>query len=133
VFFDYFPLDLIKILKEELTRQYFVIQNDRHPSYKIEKFLNTISYEHWKEKTLNNLKVMMKNLEHVVLSEDALDSEESIQKYAYKLKLFPEFYEILVKKVFKNLACNEAGCHFRLTSNSMRLLKEFQMRYCVVI
>ncbi len=66
------------------------------------------------------------------VSDDLLDSEELIQKYVYKLKLFPDFYESLVRHVFKNLACNEAGCRFRLTSNSMRLLKEFQMRYCVV-
>ena len=78
---------------------------------------------------------MLKNLENIpsAMSDEVLyANEEMIVKYIYKLSVFPTYYENLVAQIFKNLASNESTHQYKLTSNSQRLLKEFQMRYCVV-
>ena len=84
------------------------------------------------------------------VEEENLYSEETINKTVEKLSSIPSYYEKLVVIMFKyallficfnltythsfafinrNLAINNG---FKLTSNSKRLLKEFQLRYCLV-
>jgi len=142
-----------QILKEELRKQHRLIQADRHPIYKLqnfqvflffyfknEKWLVDIfwlifilksqkSFETWKEKYLRHLEVLLKNLDHVPIDEEANASEETLVKYIEKLKRIPVQYEKLVVQIFRNLGGNNG---LRLTSNSKRLLKEFQLRFCVV-
>jgi len=71
----------------------------------------------------------LKNLDHVPIDEEANTSEETLVKYIEKLKRIPVQYEKLVVQIFRNLGGNNG---LRLTSNSKRLLKEFQLRFCVV-
>ncbi len=78
---------------------------------------------------MRNLDVLLKNLSHVQIDEEANTSEEALVKYSEKLKRIPIQYEKLVVQIFRNLGGNNG---LKLTSNSKRLLKEFQMRYCVV-
>lgn len=124
-----------KILKEEFKRQRFIIENDRHPYYKLDKFQTERTYSVWKDRTLSSIRSMLNNLEHVscTVSDEVLcANEEMIMRYIYKLGVFPAYYESLVAQIFKNLVSNHSAHHYKLTSNSQRLLKEFQMRYCVV-
>ena len=126
---------MIKILKEEFTRQKFIIQNDRHPYYKLDKFQTRSTYSVWKDRSLSSIRSMLNNLENVscnVSDETLFADEEMTIRYIYKLGVFPAYYESLVAQIFMNLISNDSTHHYKLTSNSQRLLKEFQMRYCVV-
>lgn len=121
-----------QIIKEELMRQHFIVENNQHPYYKREKFQSELSYSTWKDRCLASLNNIMKNFENIYINNKVLKNEEVKQKYIFRLNLFPTYYESLVSLVFKNLALNESAYNFKMTNNSKRLLKEFQMRYCVV-
>ena len=71
----------------------------------------------------------MNNLSHV-----QVDTEpQQLTKYVTKLQHFVLYYEKLVEVIFKNiLSSSEQGISIKLGNNSKRLLKEFQLRYCVV-
>lgn len=106
--------------------QKHVIENDLHPCYRKDNFQSESCYNAWKNKKLEELRVMLIKFDHVSFDSDFLEKKE---KYIQKLANFSSLYEKLVEQIFKNLKNNRA---FRLTSNSKRLLKEFQLRFCIV-
>ncbi|CAF1116815.1 unnamed protein product, partial [Brachionus calyciflorus] len=116
-----------QILKEEIQMQIHVLENHLHPYYKKDNFQSELCYSIWKNRKLVELIKIMKKFEHISLENDEI-KKEKLEKYIEKLNSFPRFYEKLVQQIFKNLAFNNG---FRLTSNSKRLLKEFQLRYCI--
>lgn len=108
--------------------QKHVIENDLHPCYKKANFQSEMCYKVWKNMKLEELRVILDKFKHVNFDSNALRIEK-IDRYIKKLANFSSLYQKLVEKIFKNLKNN---CGFRLTSNSKRLLKEFQLRFCIV-
>ena len=87
-------------------------------------------YEFWKVGFLCSLKNLIDNFSHIQIDEATTNADESLAKHVEKLSAIPGSYEKLVKVIFRNLKANNG---FKITSNSKRLLKEFQLRYCFVI
>ena len=125
---------VFQTLKEELLKQVHIIETDQHPYYKKENFQSAASYETFKDRLLSNLRNLMNNFSHVQV-EDAEPQKNPAQvtKYISKLQHFVLYYEKLVEIIFMNISSNsEQGVSIKLGNNSKRLLKEFQLRYCVV-
>jgi hypothetical protein len=58
-------------------------------------------YEYWKQGFLNNLNKMISNFSHVQIDEITALSEENLLKHIEKLNSTPNYYEKLVKVIFK--------------------------------
>ncbi len=91
----------IKILKEELMKQKYIIESDQHPIYKLENFQTEKCYSFWKNQFLANLNKLIENLSHIQIDETNFYTKESIQKYSDKLNSFPNYYDQLVDYIFK--------------------------------
>ena len=116
-----------KVVKEELEKQIYILDNDLHPYYKKENFQSIACFEAWKSSTLSFLLKSIENFSHVQVLCSLDQTTES--KYIDKLKSHMDYYERILNQIFKHLkAINRPN----LTSNSKRLLREFQMRFLIV-
>jgi hypothetical protein len=93
-----------QILKEELLKQQFIVQNEKHPVYKRDMFQSSKCFEYWKSQQLANLNGLIENFSHIQIDADEskyLYTSESIVKYSDKLSSFASFYDQLVGYIFK--------------------------------
>jgi hypothetical protein len=60
------------------------------------------AYNSWKERSLSSLNNLMTNFTHVQIDNANLVCKEIIlNAYKDKLKIFPHYYEMLMKQIFR--------------------------------
>lgn len=119
-----------KILAEELVRQLIALENNQNPYYNPKTFLNRTSYDHWQQKERMNITELLGKFWHFSLpqlSDRSITMTSNHKQYRRLLEKLIS-YESPYRQTSELIAPPPTS---PLSSASVRLLKEFGMRYGV--